>query len=101
MTGGLYGDDTNYGLTKDQRRKNIKKNLLFGFFELFLVCISVVLIINFAPNNIRLLPELMSKSFQAKVLVWIIVYGTLYMIFFLRRIVIIFQWIFVADPRYK
>lgn len=71
------------------------------FFELTLVCISIALIINFVPENgIRFIAENMNSNFENKVLVWIIGYGTLYMLLVLRRCLFIWQWIYMEDPRY-
>lgn len=99
MTGGFY-DDVNYGLTKAQRRRQIRKHLLFGLFEMILVCISIVLIINFSPNIKSFIGKNFNATFKAKVLVWISVYGVLYSILVLRRLVFILQWVYLEEPRY-
>ena len=58
MTGGLYGDETNnglmYGLTEKQRRSQIKKNLLFGMYELLLVCVAIFIILTLLYLNYRI-----------------------------------------------
>ena len=75
--------------------------MLFGIYELTLVIISILLMINYAPNDISIIRKTMKNSFRIKVLVWVTVYGILYTILLMRRIVFILQWIYLTDPRYK
>lgn len=49
---GMYGKDQEYGITRIQRRSNIRKHLIYAAIELLMVCLSVSLIINYAPNDI-------------------------------------------------
>ena len=99
MTGGKYSNYEQYGLKKGQRRKRIATNLCYGLFELSLVVIAILLIINFTNDDIDWFNLQYHQSFKEDCLRWICVYGALYVILFFRRMVNTCQWIFQDDPR--
>lgn len=91
-------DDQNYGLTMRQRRKYIRKNLCFSLLELMVVILAIAIVYLYADLSIDVLNRNNVKGFE---IFWIAVYGLLYLAFFIRRVVLIFLWIFISDPRLK
>lgn len=74
-------------------------NLCYGLFELILVVCSILLIINFANDEIDWFNLESRHEFREDCLRWISVYGALYAILFIRRMVNTCQWIYQEDPR--
>lgn len=61
-------------------------NLGYGLFELGLVVIAILLIINFASDDINWF-DIKQHDFKVDCLRWISVYAGLYTILFFRRMV--------------
>lgn len=91
-------DDQNYGLSRSQRRKYIRKNFIFSLVELMVVVLAIEIVYLYADKDFDVLNRQDVKGFE---IFWIAVYGLLYLAFFLRRLVLICMWLCMRDPRLK
>ena len=90
-------NDLEYGLTKKQKRKYIKKNCLYGLFELAMVGVSVTVV---AESHLRH-ASFNDPNIEVSCYVWVCIYMTLYLFYFFRRLLLICQWIVMDDPRIR
>lgn len=95
---GFYGEDVEYGLQSKLRKQKICMNLGYAIFELTMVGLATLLIINYTDNGIKIF-KLKNDEFRRNIVIWTEVYAGLYFIIFLRRIVLTFLWCFHKDPR--
>ena len=67
-------------------------------FELIICFTCAFLIINYAPNNISVL-DLNKWAQKDDIALWTYVYGGLYLLLFLRRLLLTCFWRYSTDPR--
>lgn len=94
----MHGNNREFGIKPEDRSRQIKKNLIYGLFELIMCMTSAFLMVNYAPNGINLL-DLKNLTESDPIALWINVYGGLYFLLFLRRILLICFWKFSKDPK--
>ena len=88
-------------MSSEFRRKKIRTNLYFAIFELIIVALSSVLIINYSSIGFKFtyFETEDEQELRDKIVPWTQVYGGFYIIVFLRRLILIFLWCCMNDPR--
>jgi len=94
----MHGHNREFGIKAGDRSRQIKKNLIYGLFELIICGTCGFLIILYAPNGITI-EQLKQFSQADPIALWTDVYGALYFLLFLRRLLLICFWKFSEDPR--
>ena len=71
---------------------------MFSLLELMVVVLSATIVYIYADNNIDFILRVDINGYE---ILWIAVYGLLYLVFLTRRVVLICMWCCMDDPRLK
>lgn len=93
----LY-DHQDYGLSNEERNRKVKVQLMRGLIEVAFTGILASVIIAYRDPAI---PWIDARTISKFSIQWIYVYFAIYILYLLRRIILILQWKCAADPRIK
>lgn len=93
----LY-DHQDYGLSNRERNQKVKVQLLRGLLEAVFTGLLASVIIAYEDPTIAWIDAATISHFSIQ---WIRVYFGIYLLYLLRRIILILQWKCAADPRIK
>ena len=93
----LY-DHQDYGISNEARNQKVKALVLRGLVEMVFTGILASVILAYRDPAVSWIDAATLSDFS---ILWIYVYFGIYVLYLLRRIVLILQWKCAADPRIK